>query len=235
MDAHIIFRDGTGNFGSSLGNYFFSFPGRFLFSFGLCGFVLAIGSAKGKVFQNMTNFLFILCGLGLLRGLKSESPSSPSSFKKQTAFFLNESREIIFHVFVILFVYVLVARQADPAIENEIAIPFFVIVTFVASRASQKSNLFFVLVTGLCLALLPSSSRDLSILLHAAALLMAGFVLFGFLWTSLRHRLLFSQIPKPFRGLPILFWTAAILAMAFGALAQITDILQVNEGQLSGS
>ena len=164
----------------------------------------------------MSSWLFVLGGLSLLAFLERKEDFSPTRLGGNVLALIKQSFDIFLSAILIVLFYILVFEKikTDPLKEYEIPVIF--LSAFLTSRILKKSNAFFLVVTGLCFfALNAGNESSFWMSLCILSGLSLGIFLFQTGLISLKQRLIFSPVPEALKGVPILFFLAAILSVIF--------------------
>ena len=163
---------------------------------------------------------FLIIAFGLILALRG---AKPASLQKPAAGLTRIGRETLDLFLTVALGLTLLAcwKQFEPArvfIESN-AVLVAGILALLFSRLQKKSDVFF-LVAALLLFLIQARQSDLCRGLFLAGSTALGIALFQSGLLGLRHRLLLSRVPAPFKGWPALCLLAAGLSAACGALAR---------------
>lgn len=133
-----------------------------------------------------------------------------------------EGIELFVQVSLILLIYVFLAEPLIPAGRSPLYPFLFLAAAYVFSLLRHRTEIFMLIVFGLTLSCFPRP--DLTPV--TSKLLLAGKIIaVMFFFTAsllgIRKRLLFSTVPAPSQGLPVLLLSASIVALAFWAFQGI--------------
>jgi len=165
----------------------------------------------------MESWLYLTSGLGLL--LAEEKPASfwPSSNPKAFLSLLWESFHMIWQILFVLILYFLMIESWIPSgYEKEPMILFLFLLAYGLSRIKGKTSGFCLCVFSLSFfVMVRDIDSSLSERLLSTMRLALGVSLFQIVMVGLKDKLLLAPVPEPLKGLPIVFLTAALVALAF--------------------
>ncbi len=168
----------------------------------------------------MQDELLLISGFGFLLAYEKSEDTGPYSGRGDAKPFLIEGLHLLWQALLLVLVYEFgVMRWVPSEYQKETLFPFFLLSAYLLNRVLKKSTSFFLCVFGICVFVVINRAEfPLWQLLQKAGSLAAGVAFFEFLLAGLKDKFLFCPVPKPLKGLPILFVTAALLALALQGL-----------------
>ncbi len=168
----------------------------------------------------MQDALFLISGFGFLLAYEKSEETGPYSGRGDAKPFLIEGLHLLWQALLLILVYEFALMRWVPSeYQNETAFPFFLSSAYLLNRVLKKSTSFFLCVFGMgVFVVINCAEFSLWQRLQKAGGFAAGIVFFEILLAGLKDKLLFCPVPRPLKGLPILFVTAALLALALRGL-----------------
>ena len=163
-------------------------------------------------------WIYLVAGLAML--LIYASPENPivskwGSRRKMQGIF-EEAVELFIHAAILLILYLFVLEVGMPRQETKEFLPLvFMATAYLLAQIREKEDPFFLVVFAVAFFVLEQESVY-SFQGRAFGLikLVLGVALFRIMMEGLRLRLLLSQVPKPIKGLPLVFLAASLVAFA---------------------
>lgn len=132
-----------------------------------------------------------------------------------------ENKDLFFTLSLILAIWTFVSGFEKIQIAvREYAILGFGLMAYPLSRYQKKGDVFFLSVLAGAF-MISFKQSDLSQRVLWAGAVSAGIALFQVGFLGLRHRLLFSRIPVPAKGWPLLCLLAGFISMALWGLGRL--------------
>jgi len=170
----------------------------------------------------LSAWLFVTAGMGLLLVLDQTRPvplwdNSRGAVPRILPKLGREAAEILIQSAFLIALYYLAFEFWMAEGDEPLHALFFLPAALAVNAVRKKGEMLPLVVFAVCCLTASSASPGLPALLSAAGM-VSGIFVFQFLITGLREKALLSTVPGPLEGLPILFLTASLAALALCGL-----------------
>lgn len=164
----------------------------------------------------MTEWLIFLCGFAVLWAMTVQVPVAEIFSRSLKAIFI-ESALLFYHAALSMFVFFIgVEIWADAGQTQDMAVCFFLLLSFVMAKYSGRSVFYAAILYSLITAIYFRYGEVFLITrFYVLAVVVAVWTVSAWFTTGLRHRLLFAKTPAFLQGFPILIISITLAGTAF--------------------